>query len=162
MLKYYRQTLKGRRWGKASRRQGAALAGSTATTKVSVQRVGGSILSRRRRESERRNDSGHAAMPRGYNDRSDERMAGACVNSADAGRRKTIPTPHFSSVDWPEFPRKFKNTRVFDEFLSDERFLKKHRPLELAERRARKREIEVAKYYRYIQRLREECPQLWK
>lgn len=40
-------------------------------------------------------------------------------------------------------------------------YYRRHRPLELAERRARKREAELDRYMAYISRLRREAPELW-
>lgn len=37
-----------------------------------------------------------------------------------------------------------------------------HRPLELAEKRARRREAELDRYQEYLTKLKAEAPQLWK
>lgn len=44
--------------------------------------------------------------------------------------------------------------------MSDEDFLQRHRPLELAERRERKREDELIRYELYIRKLSKEYPEL--
>lgn len=73
-----------------------------------------------------------------------------------------IPIPHFSSILLPQLSKRIRISRKLTDSLSDEQYSKRHRPMEIAERRARKRELEVHNYNRYVQSLKGECPQLRK
>jgi hypothetical protein len=68
-----------------------------------------------------------------------------------------ILTPSFYEVTMPAIMPKIKSKECTD----DEFYLKRHRPMEIVERRARKREAEVALYAEYIMRLRRNSPELW-
>lgn len=73
-----------------------------------------------------------------------------------------ILTPHFRPVSLPlirVFVSKSKNLKL--DYLADDFYLKMHRPMELKERRARKREDELARYREYISQLRQNAPELW-
>jgi hypothetical protein len=48
-----------------------------------------------------------------------------------------------------------------EEEVKDEIYEKRHRPLELVEKRSRKREIELMQYAEHLNRLKKEAPQLW-
>ena len=47
------------------------------------------------------------------------------------------------------------------EIVNDEIYFKRHRPLELIEKRSRKREIELLRYNEHLGKLKREAPQLW-
>ncbi|PJF17187.1 ARM repeat-containing protein [Paramicrosporidium saccamoebae] len=68
-----------------------------------------------------------------------------------------ILTPSFHEVAVPVVMPRLKPK----ECTNDEFYLKQHRPMEIAERRARKREAEVALYAEYITQLRRNSPELW-
>jgi hypothetical protein len=70
-----------------------------------------------------------------------------------------IITPRFQKIG---LPRYFGRLGIKSpEDLEDDVYLKRHRPMEIAERRAKKREAEVARYSEYIMRLRQNSPELW-
>ena len=48
-----------------------------------------------------------------------------------------------------------------DENVEDPVFEKRHRPLELLEKRSKKRELELIQYAAHLERLKQEAPQLW-
>ena len=72
---------------------------------------------------------------------------------------ETIPTPSYRTIeDVPLRREKLMSTKM----TGDDEYLARHRPLEMAERRERRREEEIIKYYDAIDKLRREFPGLWK
>lgn len=90
--------------------------------------------------------------------------------------RITIPTPSFRLFTGPPMGRADLSLGAFSRTLKvptiaanaslvndslEVTYSSRHRPLELAERRARKREAELDRYMAYISRLKREAPELW-
>lgn len=89
--------------------------------------------------------------------------------------RRHIPTPIFKEIGKGSGsgfkkstinPRKCTKVRASKTLLESQLNLEalyesRHKPLELAEKRARKREAEIDRYNSYIARLRHESPELW-
>lgn len=83
-----------------------------------------------------------------------------------------IPTPSFRRVNnrtqQPNRPSKVKKAgrkeqkNILRESIDDESIHARHRPLENAERRERRREEELMKYEEYIVKLRRDYPELFK
>ena len=78
----------------------------------------------------------------------------------DNGIPERIPTPSFRRVQRPKQSSTGKPNHKED--LDDGAVYTRHRPLENAERRERKREEELLKYEQYIAKLHREYPELFR
>ena len=77
------------------------------------------------------------------------------------GRQNVILTPTYRTFSLRN-DRLLKDKRhLVLECLADTAYERRHRPIELAEVRTRKREVELERYQRYITRLKKESPELW-
>jgi len=88
------------------------------------------------------------------------------IDSQISGDRSFIPTPLYR--DLTQTPpsqnserRAKTKIKSSKESTNENSYLVRHRPLELAERRERKREAELLNYQAYIEKLRREFPGLW-
>lgn len=73
-----------------------------------------------------------------------------------------IPTPSFRRVQRPKSSSKVTTAKNQKEDVDDNVVYSRHRPLENAERRERKREEELLRYEEYIAKLHRDYPELFR
>lgn len=74
-------------------------------------------------------------------------------------KKPEIPIPKFRKIQLP--CRTLKPYNGFSELQFELKYEALHRPLEISEKRARKREEEIDRYMRYIVQLKAQAPELW-
>lgn len=76
-------------------------------------------------------------------------------------KKRIVTSPLIINKNNKNHETRHLNQNNNQEEVKDEIYEKRHRPLELVEKRTRKREIELMQYAEHLNRLRKEAPQLW-